>query len=305
MHTSRLEAFYSRFKFLFRIFLLKCLLVILVKDVIKNYRYFHAINSDLSRLYLEARTKPNGSYDLAIEEIKHKIKLIFCPMFGEYFLVPVNNFILKYLIVQIDSSNLGDIYGLLANITTLITIFISIPTIWLLSKSKSINQRRIGCIIFQLTRLIDYMDGPLSRKSLTPNKNGRLYDAVGNGVSTSFFLIGTFIFILDSEYVLQSSHDIINGVNSIYVYLNRICRFIINKILCITTNEEDLDQKFLGKLDIKFNHLKLVYNMIAIFLFYLILSGIGFNLALDRYNLYVENFMVIFIINFLILNNFN
>ena len=134
-------------------------------------------------------------------EWTHEVKHLLSPMTGNYIQEPISKFIYYLIFAHLNV----DKY-FLANLITFTCVVISLPNIWLLNKveRKYIMYRQLGCMIFQIKNILDYLDGAVVRNGKATNysqtgfkvDNGHLIDSTANAVSTLCFFIGTFLYIL-------------------------------------------------------------------------------------------------------------
>jgi hypothetical protein len=225
--------------------LVKTLIFIIVKDFINIYK--------LLLFHLTSQTN-----NVSDSILKNSIS----PFYDQYISQPVSEFILNdFFFINLYQKNNTKIdfarFKLRADLLTLTSILISIPSVWLLA-SDDINYRRIACVSFQLKNILDYVDGPLARMNSYSNHSnkitifgiqnidyGHLFDSLSQTLPTIFLIIGSFRFI--------------------YMKLNDY--FMIAK-----TSQQEI-----------FNIKKRICLYSAIFVFDIIFSGIIWNMVLSKY----------------------
>jgi hypothetical protein len=130
----------------------------------------------------------------------YEVKHFLMPLSGNYIQEPISKFLYNFIFSHINI----DRY-VLANLITFTYALISIPVIWLLSKTerKFLLYRQLGCVIFQARNVMDYLDGAVIRNGKVKSVNkgdsiidyGLIIDALANAVSALCFFIGTFLYI--------------------------------------------------------------------------------------------------------------
>lgn len=215
---------------LLKAILIKTLIFIIIKDFIQNYKFLLLLNFNTSQ-----STTNNVSESI--------LKSSLSPFYDQYISQPVSEFILNdfffiNLYTKTNATNKIDYtrFKYRADLLTLTSILISIPSIWLLA-SEDLNYRRIACVTFQLKNIIDYIDGPLARMASTSNHSnminllgnnkridyGHLFDSLSQTLPTIFLIIGSFRFIqmkLNDYFLITKSSqiEIVNIKKRIYSY---------------------------------------------------------------------------------------
>jgi hypothetical protein len=247
----------SKRLFLLKAIILKTFMFIILKDLIQNYKL----------LLLNLTSQNYNASDLIL---KHSLS----PFYDQYISQPISEFILNdFFFINLYQKNNTNVdysrFKLRADLLTLSSILISIPSIWLLASDDS-NYRRIACITFQLKNIIDYIDGPLARMdasnrssfiAIFGNKKfnyGHLFDSLSQSLPTIFFIIGSFRFI----------------------------KIKLKEYFMITNTSQ------VEVVEIK----KRIYSYSAIFLFNIILSGVLWNMVFNKYK---KKFLFNYTLNFL------
>jgi len=154
----------------------------------------------------------------------------------------------------------------------------SIPIFMLLIRnSNKLFHRRTACILFQIRNILDFMDGKLARserKSINEHDfdTGRVYDAFGSSFPTLFFLLGSYIFIINTQNISNCAIELndVNKLNPYYRIIHKLVRTVKKKFGANDTNS-------VLKLEIT----KEVYYSLTLFTIYIITAGIAWNQVLD------------------------
>ena len=250
---------------IFKHFEIVSLILILIVDFSIRSNYFYILQHNTF----------NNNFT---EPVKwpHEIKHFLMPISGNYIQEPISIFLYRTIFMHINLNGY-----VLANIITFTYTFISIPLVWLLSKveRKYLLYRQVGCVIFQLRNVMDYLDGAVIRggkaKSYNDNRyivdNGQLVDGVANALSTVFFFFGTFLYIWHRHHKLKNE-----SANS-------------------DSNFDDIERKYETS--------KLIMYIIS-FLIYFVIASLGWDIVLGVYTKEVIfNQVKIFIFIIIIINS--
>ena len=149
-------------------------------------------------------------------EWSHDVKHMLLPLTNNYAQEPISKLLYNLIFMHINLNK-----HILANLITFTYTFMSIPTIWLLSRVERKHHlyRQIACLIFQIKNIMDCLDGMVIRKGKVKyydNKgytvdNGQIIDGVANAISTICFFIGTFFYIM-VKYSKKSNSSIIEDL---------------------------------------------------------------------------------------------
>ena len=219
-----------------------------------------------------------------LEQLKENnsllIKKLLCPPVGIYLHEPIAHFFLSNFFSKNESTYISN--KTKANLITTLCVLVSLPIFILLVQDSSKTKfRRLACILFQTRNVLDFMDGALARfdekkMSLEPDFDvGRIYDAFGSSCPTLFFLLGSYIFILNTLNIINGveEHEI-NKLDFFYRNLHRVMNWLSNKL--VSTYKFQITNTT-SKLD----HMKEVYYNLTKFFIYIILAGIVWNKVLD------------------------
>lgn len=287
---------------------IKILLFFLFLDLNFKSEQFHEINNLLIKnLKLESKTESNkfninniNNVTQILSQVSDKIKIFNNPPFGDHLNEPCAVIILKFFFYINETGHFSpksfrirnqlqyNAYKI-ANMITLFSIIITIPSIFLLA-SDNWKKRLFACIAFQMKNILDYIDGPIIRNFTTPNVSmsfnlGRFLDGLASGTSFFFFFTGSCIYIFRSLdlVMLSLSRQEYNRLNIFHKFWYGISNFFFRMFSISNLNlYSKLPQNNIDSKD-KIRLVKEVYNKITIFLVYFFLSGIQWNWNLDNY----------------------
>ena len=214
------------------------------------------------------------------KEAKHNnirlIKKLLCPPLGIYIHEPIADFFLNLLLFSKSFNFISN--QTKANLITITCILMSFPIFILLNKDSDKQfHRRLACVLFQVRNILDFMDGKLARsdKNLKNEQDfdmGRVYDAFGSSFPTLFFLLGSYIFILNTQNISYCAieQSEISKLNPYYRTIYKLMKAIKNRFGVV-------DKYSVPKVAI----IKEIYCGLTLFTIYIIAAGIAWNQVLD------------------------
>lgn len=260
----------------------------ILSDFILSYEDVKTTNIDILKtstpLKSSSINKTKNVQNLTKEAIHNNTRLIkklLCPPLGIYIHEPIADLLLNLLLYSKSFNFISN--QTKANLITITCILMSLPIFILLNKDSDKQfHRRVACILFQVRNILDFMDGKLARSDkILKNEQdfdmGRVYDAFGSSLPTLFFLLGSYIFILNTQN-LSNCAITQNEISK----LNPYYRIIYNLMKAIKNRFGVVDKYSVPKVEI----LKEVYCSLTLFTIYIIATGIAWNHVLDSNKLF-------------------
>jgi hypothetical protein len=254
-----------------------------------NKQLVDILKSSTQKLFSINKTKNvHNLTNEAIQNNNRLIKKLLCPPLGIYIHEPLAEFFFNILLY---SKSLNFISNQTkANLITITCILMSFPIFILLNKDPDKQfLRRLACLLFQVRNILDFIDGKLARsdKNLKNEQDfdmGRVYDALGSSLPTLFFLLGSYIFILNTQNISNCAieQNEISKLNPFYRTINKLMKAIKNRFGVI-------DKYSVPKVAI----IKEIYCSLTLFTIYIIAAGIAWNQVLDSNKLIFADYRVL------------